>query len=234
MPLQLFAGYKSYLQTDGYASYDAVCQAEGIIQLGCMDHARRYFMEAKKAQPVVKKDHPVSKAEVALGMIGKQYRIERDIKTCSPEDKYQQRQAQSVPALEALKAWLDKTAPKVPKDSLTGKAITYMRNQWPKLIRYCEDGRLPISNCVAENAIRPFVIGRKAWLFSDTHTPKGAHASAIYYGLIETAKANGLEPYAYFRQLLTQLPYADSVEKLEALLPWNIKLADALDPKELN
>jgi transposase len=232
VPLQLFAGYKGYLQTDGYAGYDAVCRAEGIIQVGCMDHARRHFVDAKKAQPTRKKDQPISKADAALEMIGKLYRIEREIKTLSPEEKYLQRQAQSIPVLAVLKVWLDKTAPKVPKDSLTGKAITYMRNQWPKLIRYCEDGRLPISNCVAENAIRPLVIGRKAWLFADT--PKGAHASAIYYGLIETAKANGLEPYAYFRQLLTQLPYADSVEKLEALLPWNIKLANALSPNELS
>ena len=102
---------------------------------------------------------------------------------------------------------------------------TYLHNQWPKLIRYCEDGRLPISNCLAENAIRPFVIGRKAWLFADT--PGGARASAIYYSLIETAKANGLDPHAYFREVLTELPYADSVEKLEALLPWNIKLSNA-------
>ena len=224
VPLQLFSGYKGYLQTDGYASYDAVCQAEGIIQLGCMDHARRYFMDAKKAQPTGKKNRSPSKAEIALQKIGHLYRFERRIKALSPEAKTRQRQAYSVPALAALKTWLDNNAPKVPKDSLTGKAITYMRNQWPKLIRYCEDGRLPISNCMAENAIRPFVIGRKAWLFADT--PKGARASAIYYSLIETAKANGLEPYAYFRQLLTQLPYADNLEKLEALLPWNIKLKD--------
>jgi transposase len=159
---------------------------------------------------------------MALNMIGKLYRIEREIKALTPEDKYRERQARSVPALEKLKAWLDKHYDKVPKDSLTGTAMVYLRNQWPKLIRYCEDGRLPISNCGAENAIRPFVIGRKAWLFSDT--PKGAKASAIYYSLIESAKANGLDPYAYLRQMLAQLPYADSVEKYEALLPWNIKL----------
>jgi transposase len=86
---------------------------------------------------------------------------------------------------------------------------------------YCSNGELSISNILAENAIRPFVIGRKAWLFSDT--PKGAQASAIHYSLIETAKANGLEPYVYFTQVLKALPYADTVEKIEALLPWNIK-----------
>jgi len=90
-----------------------------------------------------------------------------------------------------------------------------------KLIRYCDDGNLPISNILAENAIRPFVIGRKAWLFSDT--PKGAHASGIFYSLIETAKANEIEPYSYLRYIFKELPYADTVEKVEALLPWRVK-----------
>ncbi|MDH3993566.1 MAG: IS66 family transposase [Gammaproteobacteria bacterium] len=224
VPLELFAGYRGYLQADGYASYNAACEAQGITQLGCMDHARRYFKDAQKAQPVTKKDRPPSKADMALQMIGKLYRIERTIADRSPEEKKLYREAYSVPALNKLKQWLDQNAPKVPKDSLTGRAFTYMRNQWPRLIRYCEDGRLPISNCRAENAIRPFVIGRKSWLFADT--PKGAHASALFYSLIETAKANGVDPYTYLRQVLAQLPYADTVEKLESLLPWNIKLAD--------
>ena len=103
--------------------------------------------------------------------------------------------------------------------------MTYLSNQWDKLMIYCTNGDLSISNVLAENAIRPFVIGRKAWLFSDT--TKGAQASAIHYSLIETAKANGLEPYSYLTQVLKALPYADTVEKLEALLPWNIKNTDS-------
>ena len=225
VPLRLFDGYRGYLQTDGYAAYDAVCKKGDIFQLGCWDHGRRNFKAAQDAQPRAKKDHRPSKADLALQRIGKLYRIEREIKALPPEEKYRQRQARSVPVLNELKAWLDKNQPRVPKDSLTGKAMTYLSNQWSKLIRYCEDGRLPISNCRAENAIRPFVIGRKAWLFADT--PGGARASAIYYSLIETAKANGLEPYAYLREVLTRLPHADTVEGLEALLPWNIQLPAA-------
>ena len=99
-----------------------------------------------------------------------------------------------------------------------------MSNQWDKLMVYCSNGELNISNILAENAIRPFVMGRKAWLFSDT--PKGAQASAIHYSLIETAKANGLEPCAYLTHVLKALPYADTVEKIEALLPWNLKNTD--------
>jgi hypothetical protein len=99
--------------------------------------------------------------------------------------------------------------------------MTYLVNQWSRLILYCSDGTLSISNILAENAIRPFVIGRKAWLFADT--PAGAHASAVHYSLIETAKANGLEPHAYLLAVLEKLPYAQSVEDFEALLPWNIE-----------
>lgn len=223
VPLRLLEGYSSYLQADGYAGYEAVCREQGITLVGCWDHARRKFKEAQDAQPKKKKNKAPSKADMVLQMIGKLYRIEREIAALDPEGKYQQRQALSIPELEKLKAWADKNHDKVPKDSLTGTAMFYLRNQWPKLVRYCDDGRIPISNCLVENAIRPFVVGRKAWLFADT--PKGAHASAIYYGLIESAKANGLDPYAYLRQVLAQLPYADSVEKYEALLPWNIKLA---------
>ena len=119
-----------------------------------------------------------------------------------------------------LKSWLDQNVHKTSKDGLTRMAMEYTLNQWPKLIRYCEDGELRISNILAENAIRPLAIGRRNWLFADT--PKGAQASAMYYSLIESARANGLEPYDYLHRVLKQLAYADSVEKLEALLPWNM------------
>ena len=117
--------------------------------------------------------------------------------------------------------WLQNNAPKRAKDGLTCKAIDYTLNQWPKLTRYCDDGTLRISNILAENNIRPLVIGRKAWLFADT--PAGARASAVYFSLVETAKANGLEPYDYLSRVLRQIPYAQTVEDWEALLPWNRK-----------
>ena len=223
VPLRLLDGFNGYLQADGYASYNAVCRKNSIIQLGCWDHARRKFKEAQDAQPKAKKgkNNTPSKADIALSYINKLYMIERQIKTLSADGKYLQRQEKSIPVLNTLKDYLEKNQHKVPKDSLTGQAMTYLSNQWEKLIVYCTNGELSISNILAENAIRPFVIGRKAWLFSDT--PAGAHASAIHYSLIETAKANGLEPYEYLKQVLTALPYADTVEKVEALLPWNIK-----------
>jgi len=218
--LRLLEGYKGYVQADGYAGYDEACKQPGIIHLGCWDHARRKFVDAQKAQPKGK-HQKVSKADTALGKIAKLYLIERKIKMLSNEEKYQLRQEKSIPILNDIREWLDANKNKVPKDSLTGKAFTYLDRQWPKLIIYCEHGQLSISNVLAENAIRPFVIGRKAWLFSDT--PKGARASSIFYSLIETAKANEIEPHAYLQHIFKELPYADTVEKLEALLPWNVK-----------
>ena len=116
---------------------------------------------------------------------------------------------------------VDEVAPR----SASGKALGYLLEQWPKLIRYLEDGRLPIDNNATERAIRPFVIGRRNWLFADT--PKGAAASANLYSLIETAKANGIEPYDYLRYLYSELPKANTVEQIESLLPFNIP-AEAL------
>ena len=209
-----------YFQSDGYSGYDAVCLKKGIVHLGCWDHARRKFDAAIKAQAPTATATP-SKADQALVMINALYGIEREIKALTVEEKYHQRQQRSVPALQELHRWLLDQAPTLMKGGKTREAVDYALNQWPKLIRYCDHGQLLISNILAENAVRPLAIGRKAWLFCDT--PAGARASASYYSLVETAKANGLEPYAYLCKVIRQLPYAETVEDMEALLPWNIK-----------
>jgi len=108
-----------------------------------------------------------------LSLINKRYVIEREIKEQSVDEKYQQRQEKSIPVLKQLKTYLEENQHKAPKDSLTGKAMTYLSNPWKKLNVYCTHGELNISNTLAKNAIRPFVVRRKAWLFSDT--PAGAH-----------------------------------------------------------
>ena len=120
--------------------------------------------------------------------------------------------------LQQLWDWLEKSKDAIPKESALGKAITYSLNQWPKLICYLEDGRLNIDNNRAERAIKPFVIGRKAWLFANTTS--GAKASAALYSLVETAKINGLEPYDYLTTLFKELPTADTPDKLTKLLPF--------------
>ena len=221
VPSRLLEGFEGVLQADAYSGYNQVCRDNPITRIGCWDHSRRKFVEASKAAPAKKKGDKVSKADVAIGKIRKLYVIEDRLKDLEPEQKTLQRQKLSRPILDDLKDWLEKNIYRVPKDSLTWTAISYTLNQWDLLTGYCDDGRLNISNALAENAIRPFAVGRRNWLFSDT--PRGARASATCYSLIETAKANGLEPYDYLHRVLQHITAADTVEKLEALLPWNMK-----------
>ena len=221
VPLRLLDGYRGYLMTDDYAGYNAVSTQEGIERLACWAHARRKFVEAQKVQPKGK----TGRADMALNLINKLYGIERDLKAASDSERLIARQQRSQPLLDQLKTWLDKTRPQVAGQTALGKAVNYLGSNWSRLVRYVEGGHLPIDNNRAENAIRPFVIGRKNWLFSDT--PKGATASAQIYSLIETAKANGREPYAWLRHILERLPMAQSVEDYEALLPWNCSPASA-------
>jgi transposase len=225
VPSRLLDGFTGVLQTDGYAGYNQVCRDNAITRIGCWDHARRKFVEASKATPSKKKGQKVSKADVAIGKIRKLYAIEDRIKRLAPDQKTAQRQQLARPVLDDLKTWLQANVSRVPKDSLTYKAMQYTLNQWDCLIGYLDDGRLQISNALAENAIRPFAVGRRNWLFADT--ARGARASATVYSLIETAKANGLEPYEYLRHVLEHIAAADTVEKVEALLPWNTDLAKA-------
>ena len=132
--------------------------------------------------------------------------------------------------LDKLRAWLDDTIDKVPPSTPLGKAMGYLHNQWKGLVRFCDDGRYGIDTNPVENAIRPFCVGRRNWLFADTVA--GANASARLYSLIECAKANGLEPYAYLRHVFTELPKAQSLAEVEALLPTRLDPA-ALAPDPL-
>ena len=219
VPVRLLDDFTGILQADGYSGYGQVCAANGLTRIGCWDHARRKFVEASRAAPAKAKKRQVAKADVALGYIRQLYAIEKTARDLSDDERYRLRQEKSLPVLQTLRAWLEANAGKVLKGSLTRKAMDYTLNQWSSLIGYCERGDLQISNVLAENAIRPFAVGRKAWLFADT--TQGARASATCYSLIETAKANGLEPSAYIDYVLQRIADADTVERLEALLPWN-------------
>lgn len=215
--MRLLEGFKGYLQTDGYDGYNAAVAAGGITRLGCMAHARRKFSDAVKAQGRSKRR---GKAHRGLILIRKLYGVEKQARKMTPEERHAHRQRHARPILDEIRSWLDAALVQVPPTSATGKALHYLRNEWPGLIRYLDDGRLAIDNNQAENAIRPFVLGRKNWLFSDS--VKGVQASANLYSLIETAKASGLEPYAYLRYLFAELPKAETVEAIEALLPGNL------------
>jgi transposase len=218
VPLTYLAGFKGYVQTDGYNGYDALGRKPGIVMLGCWAHARRKFhdvLQAAGPQAVKRR----LAAEEALEFIGGLYRIEKEahVKELSVPEIYELRQQQVQPVLDEFKRWLDEKTPLTPPGGLLGKAISYTLNQWSRLIVYLQDGRLRPDNNLVENAIRPFVVGRKNWLFSGH--PRGAEASAFLYSLIETAKANGLKPYLYLRHLFDQLPLAKSEEHYRNLLP---------------
>jgi len=226
VPLRLLADYQGYLQSDDYAGYNAVARRDGVIHVGCLDHARRYFVKAVQAQHAIAGSER-GLAPQALLIIRKLYAIERLAREgkMTAEQRHKLRQEKSKPIWHELRIWLDKNLGAAPPGTYTGKAINYLAADWPRLIRYLDDGRVEISNVLCENAIRPFVVGRKAWLFSDT--PAGAHASAKLYSIVETAKACGLEPYAYLRLIFDKLPQAVTLADVEALLPWNVRAAHA-------
>ncbi len=214
-PNMLLNDYEHTLMADGYAGYQPICSQNNIVRLGCWAHARRKFIEAQIAQGKKK----TGRADQAIAFIQKLYRIEKAAKELSSHERLCLRQHQSREVIDKLYDWLQKSLPQAPPKTAIGKAFTYLNNQWSHLIRYLDDGDYPIDNNPAENAIRPFVIGRKNWLFANSQA--GAHASANLYSLIETAKANDLNPYEYLRKIFTDLPKADLLEDIDKLLPWS-------------
>lgn len=206
-------GFHGCLVTDGYAGYN---QVEGVTRCGCWAHMRRKWREAMP--PGATKEN--SKAAVGYDYCSKLFAAERKYAHLSSSVRKTARQVEAEPLLEAYWWWVNTLEP-TPGSKLA-EAVTYARNQKEYLNSFLEHGEVDISNNYAENAIRPFTVGRKNWLFCDT--PKGADASAIVYTVVETAKANGLEPYRYLKLLLTELPYlgkAPSQEDLMQFLPWS-------------
>ncbi|PLC51978.1 hypothetical protein CR155_20575 [Pollutimonas nitritireducens] len=218
VPLRLLEGWQGYLMTDGYEGYNQAVRAGGIEHLICAAHARRKFVEAKRVQTKGKR----GRADQAIDYFVRLYRIEREFKDATDEQRFQARQERSLPVLAALREWLDAALPVVAPKTKLGEALAYLNKYWSRLVRYTERGDLPIDNNAVENSIRPFVIGRRGWMFADT--PGGAHASAVVYSLVETAKANGHEPYTWLKHVLERLPAAKTVEDIEALLPWNLDI----------
>lgn len=208
--------YRGYVQTDGYPGYNFLDASEGVVHVGCWAHARRKFMEAEQAGG----KKPDSKATKVLRWIGKLYPIERVGATLAPEELVALRRQESAPVVQDLDAWLLAEAPRIVPQSLLGKAIGYTLEQWPRLQHFLDNPAVPLDNNRSENDIRPFVVGRKNWLFSKS--TNGAHASALFYSLIETAKANSLEPFSYLNRRFTGLLSAKSNDDLRDLLPQHI------------
>jgi transposase/regulator of replication initiation timing len=221
----LYAGMHagSVLMSDGYEVYNQIAQAHGLIHLGCWAHCRRYFVEAADALPKAART-PEQPALQFIDLIGQLYAVESRARErkLTPEERLIERQFHSAAVLGRIEALLLTHLHAVVPASLLGKALHYLSTQWAKLSRFVTDGSYPIDNNACENAIRPFVVGRRNWLFADT--VGGAHASANLYSLLQTCKANRIDPYQYLVVLFTALPLAKTVDDYEALLPWRIAL----------
>jgi transposase len=215
-PKKFLNGFQGYLQVDGYAGYHKV---PNVTLVGCWAHARRGFTDALKSLPA-SSAKPTTATE-GLNFCNQLFATERKLKELDLEARYEERLKQSKPILDAFLAWLKIQEHIVLPKSALGKAIAYCLNQWDKLVAFLEDGRLEIDNNRSERSIKPVVIGRKNWLFANT--PQGAKASAIIYTIVETALANGLNPYYYLRYLFEELPNIDlkDEEALDKLLPWS-------------
>jgi len=222
---KFLATYVGFLQTDGYDGYNAIGEKEGIVHVACWAHARRRFVEAFEA--ALRK----GSAGEAIAKIGAMYKVEQTLRKKYFDENGStdytafsvERRSLVEPILADLKTWLDAKVLEVLPSSALGTAISYMRELWPRLVRYLDCPFLTPDNNEAERAIRPFTIGRNNWVVSGG--PRGAAASATIYSLIETFKLDGLEPYYALRYILTKLP-TTPIENIESLLPWNLNPKD--------
>jgi len=209
-------GYAGYLQTDGYQAYETALDGyDQIVHVGCLAHARRKFVEAAKGSK------KAGSAQMAVQKIKKIYREESLLreKNLSEKDFLNQRRNKIEPLLKDLKSWLDDKAEKVRPSTASGKAISYTLGQWSKIICFLDSHYLTPDNNAAERAVKPFVVGRKNWLFSGS--PNGARASSLFYSFIVTAKANELNPYGYLKWIFDQATVMNDDFDPEKLLPWN-------------
>lgn len=220
---ELVAGYRGIVQSDGYKGYDFLDEVKEVVHAGCWAHVRRKFKDAEKGRGKVKKPGSV---EVALSYIKRLYALEKEAKRreITGHQLLDLRREKAKPLVADFLKWLSKKNMQVPPKSLLGTAVSYTLNQWPRLMEYLDHAELTLDNNLAENAIRPFVIGRKNWLFAGT--VEGAQASAGLYSLIETAKACGLEPYHYLRFIFEKLPFAETREDYLRLMPASLSPGD--------
>lgn len=217
-PVRFLKGYRGYLQADAYSGFEALYRSGQIVAVGCWAHCRRRFFE------ITKTHKPPGLAAEALAWIAGLYRIESDIRGRPPDQIHQARQSEAVPLLEQFRRWLEGHFPRLLPQSPLGQAFGYALRHWAALVRYTESGVLVPDNNVLEQAIRPIAMGRKAYLFAAAE--RGGHVAATLYSLLGTCRLNGVEPYAYLKDVLERLP-AYPVNRVAELLPFNWKRARA-------
>lgn len=207
-------GFHGYLMCDGYSGYNKVKTAK---RLACWAHVRRYLIDAIPKGKQLDYSQPSVQGVMYINQLfDKEDKIRKKYKTFDAIKEA--RDSQERPIIEGFLSWLDKQEPV--RNSRLDKAVTYVRNRREHLATYLEDGRCSFSNNLSENSIRPFVVGRKGWLFCNT--PAGAETSAMAYTMVEMAKANGVNPYHYLTFLFEKQPNENmSDDELEQLAPWN-------------
>lgn len=217
-PQQFLENFTGFLQCDAYSGYNWANKEEGITLVGCHAHARRSFAELSKL------NNATSLSREAIKFYRNLYAVEKEARenAMTSEQRYQLRKNKSEAILLAFKKWLDHHCPKTSEKGKIGKAIRYCLSNWKELTNYLQDGRIEIDNNLIENAIRPFALGRKNWLFAGS--PNGAKAGATLYSLIETCKANNVEPYKYFCTMFNKIRDCESDEDYRKLLPQFIKI----------
>lgn len=216
VPINFLEDFVGFLHCDGYPAYDSLASKNPQITLvGCLYHARRKFVEVAKLMP--KKE---GVATYVINAIARLAHLEDEIKSLPLPDKQLARLGTAKPLLDDLQQYLINNQPNIPPKSLLGQAVSYTLNQWPKIVNYLKDPRLDISNNLSERAIKPFVIGRKGWLFANS--VDGANAAATIFSIIETCKHHKVEPYNYLRYVLNLLPQCRTMDDYEKLLPYKI------------
>lgn len=229
-PQNFLEGFKGTLVTDGFEAYHKLARSrpEELTVAGCWVHLNRKFKDALKGLGSSgQKTAAGTIAGEAVERIGKIFDLDNELDTMPSKQRLQVRQKELKPLVDEFFAWIREHRRDVTQKSLTGKAITYALNQESYLRVFLTDGDVPMENNAAERAIRPFCIGKKNWVMSDTI--HGAQASGIIYSIIETAKANNLKPYEYMKHLLEVIPqHMDdtSLDFLDDLLPWSEKLPE--------
>lgn len=216
-PLNFLDGFKGVLQTDGYSGYDKLCKDENITRAGCMAHARRKLYN-------IAKNNKNSKANRVVDLIGKLYKIEKQIKDLAALEKQTIRQSHAKPIYTKMINFLSEQAPKVPPKSELGSAILYTLKRETELGLYINNGILNIDNNAIENCMRPFALGRKNWLFMGN--AKTARAAANIYSIMQSAKMNNLDLHKYLTFIFEKIPIVKTVEDLEKLLPTNVILRE--------
>lgn len=223
-PAAHLAGYRGYLQADGYSGYNRLYRnpSHVVTEVGCWAHARRKFTDILEKNP-----SPI--AAEAVVKIGELFAIEREIRGAPPDERRRVRQNLAQPRLEALRPWLQAQMRGLSSDSTLAKACRYPLNRWAAMIRYCDDGLLEISNNLIENALRGVALGRRNWLF--VGSPKGGDAAALFYSLVETCRLNGVEPEAWFTDIIARIG-DHPINRIDELLPWHWQAAQEIQTLE--